>query len=837
MQRVRWNDSWVVADPSANPLMAMVSGDKQVGQPVYLPHDAMIHEKRTKDTANAHQTGFYPGNVYTYTKHFQAKAEWREKTVLFEFEGVYMNARVYINGDYAGGHPYGYTNFYVCADDYLKYGTENEIKVIANNSDELNSRWYSGSGIYRNVNILIGNAVHIKEDSIKVSTPEISDTEAVVMVDTVIKNQGMGCKKAALLTQILDREGKVIAEDRIPVTLFGSKLVSCRQRILIDTPNLWDTEHPHLYTYMVKVMEAGHDTVLDEESGHFGVRRISLDAKHGFRLNGRTVNLRGACIHHDNGIIGACTLERAEERRCQQLKEAGFNCIRSSHHPMSKAMLDACDREGMLVLDELSDMWTRSKNHNDYAQVFSEYWEKDVEQMVGKDFNHPSVIMYVTGNEIQEAGTAKGAELNRAITDRIRSMDDTRYITCALNGLLAAIDRMGEIMSVVTGKTSEELFAAAQEPKIVGEDSSNAGSDGLNSAMGMLMGPMADAMAASPIMTEILSEITGSMDVAGYNYLTGRHELDHSLNANRIVLGTETFPADIVRLWKIVKENAHVIGDMTWTGYDYLGEAGIGIFYYDGRRGFSANWPSSVAYIGDIDLIGYRRPISYYREIVFGLRQDPYISVDRLNHYGEIPNKTPWMWKDDIANWTWEGYEGKPAVVNVYAAADEVELFLNGNSLGRKPAGEDYEYMAVYEISYAPGELMAVSYQGGKQIGTCKLVSASKEVELDVLSDRGEIKADGADLSYILVSFIDKKGNRNLQLKKEITVTVEGAGTLQGFGSADPETENSYDNPVWDTYDGYVLAAVRAGTEPGEIKVTFSTDGCQSRTVAVQTSK
>lgn len=830
MIRKKWNDSWLIEEASANSLMATFGGASP-GKVICLPYDAMIHEKRTQETKNAHQTGFYPGNVYTYKKKFLAPKEWENKTVTLEFEGVYMNSMVYINGDYAGGHPHGYTNFYVCADDFLKYGEENEVKVVVNNSMELNSRWYSGSGIYRNVNILVGNLLHIKTDGIRITTPMADQDTATVVVDIALENQ-MKCKKQILvLTKIIDADGNIVAQEKTPITIFGGTIENLRQRILVDHPNLWDCDNPYLYTYHVSILS--QEEVLDEEINHFGIRTLSLDAKNGLRINGKTVKLRGACIHHDNGVIGACTLERAEERRCQQLKAAGFNCIRSAHHPISKAMLDACDREGMLVMDELSDMWTRSKNVNDYAQSFVYHWEYDVEQMVLKDFNHPCVIMYSTGNEILEAGTPKGTQLNRDIANKIRSLDDTRFITNGFNGLLACMDKMGEILSSITGKSMEELMSA--KPAESSDDVSDAGSDALNGFMGMLHGPLADAIAVHPIMNQKIDEFVSALDIAGYNYLTARHVLDHEINPNRVVLGTETFPADIVRLWKIVKGNNHVIGDMTWTGYDYLGEAGIGIFYYDGRAAFMANWPSSVAYIGDIDIIGYRRPISYYREIVFGLRKDPYVSVDRLNHYGEKTNKTPWMWKDDIASWTWHGYEGKPAVVNVYADAEEVELFLNGKSLGRKPAGEASQFLATYEVTYEPGELLAISYQGGVEIGRCNLITASENVELDVQVDRSEIKADGADLAYITVGLVDENGNHNLQAKKKVKVTVEGCGTLQGFGSADPETTNSYDNVEWDTYDGFVLAVIRAGFEAGEIKVTFESEGCISKTVIIKT--
>lgn len=830
MIRQKWNTGWTVSKSGESPMIAAVMGGAGDEQSLILPHDAMIHEKRTKDTKNQHQTGFYPGGCYTYTKIFEAPKEWENQTVRIEFEGVYTNARVFINGDYAGGHPYGYTEFTVCADDFLNYGGQNTIQVIANNSTEENSRWYSGSGIYRNVNLLVGNQLHVEQNGLRISTPEAEEDIAVAEVEIKLKNKSTRKKKTELQIQITDKNGNTAGAEKLPVTLFAGSTAHLRSRIQIENPFLWSCETPDLYECHVKVMDG--DTLADEARETFGIRRLSLTAKKGLRINGKEVKLRGSCIHHDNGILGACTLEKAEQRRLRQLKEAGFNCIRSSHHPVSRAMLDACDREGILVLDELFDCWTRSKNNNDYAQYFSDYWEKDAESLVAKDYNHPSVILYISGNEIQEAGTAKGAQLNRIVTEKFHSLDDTRYVTVAINGLLACMDRMGDIMCDITGMTMEQM--RKMQEQAASAPASDAGSDAANGSTDLMKGPMADAFAANHIVTEMLEEFAKVTDLVGYNYLTSRHEMEHGLYPNRVILGTETLPSDIVRLWKIVKDNPHVIGDMTWTGYDYLGEAGSGVFYYDGRQGFMPNWPISIAYMGDIDIIGYRRPMSFFREIVFGLRKEPYIAAERLNHYGEKPNQSAWLWKDEIASWTWDGYEGKPAVVNVYSDAEEVELFLNGKSLGRKPAGEENGFLASYEMGYEPGTLEAVNYREGKGCECTSLVTAGEAVELCIETDCKELKADGADLAYLTVSLTDANGHKNLQEVKEVTVSVEGAGTLQGFGSADPATENEYDNPVWKTYDGYLLAVIRSGLEPGTITARFCAEDCETKIVKIE---
>lgn len=831
MIRKKWNSGWHVQKPGDSPMMAAMHGETSFVEAITLPHDAMIHEMRTKETKNQHQTGFYPGGVYHYTKTFVAPEEWADKNVVLEFEGVYKNAMVYVNGDYAGGHPYGYTNFYIELDDFLKYGQNNEIKVVANNSAEEDSRWYSGSGVYRNVNIMVGNRLHVGVDGVKITTPEVEEDCATVQVVIQMENRGYERHQVRVVTELLNEKGKTVGKEITPVSVFANQKIPIRQRILVDTPKLWDVEQPNLYTSTVKILEDGE--VLDEVKENFGIRTITMNAKHGLRLNGKEIKLRGSCIHHDNGIIGATTLESAEQRRCRQLKEAGFNCIRSSHHPISKAMLDACDAMGMLVLDELSDMWTRTKNNNDYAQAFSDYWEKDVEQMVAKDYNHPSVIMYISGNEIQEAASAKGAELNRKITEKFHELDSTRYVTVAVNGLLACVDHMGEIMSSIMGISMEDMMQmmAAQAASAEGTGTSV---DAANGATDLMSGPTADAFAKNETVTELLEEFTSVTDLTGYNYLTARHEMEHEMYPNRVILGTETLPADIVRLWKIVKENPHVIGDMTWTGYDYLGEAGCAVFYYDGRHGFTPNWPISIAYVGDIDITGYRRPMSYYREIVYGLRKEPYIAVERVNHYGEKTLKTAWMWKDEIASWTWDGYEGKTAIVNVYSNADEVELFQDGKSLGRKFVGEETNYYVSFETRYQPGKLEAICYRDGVEDGRHELVTAGAEVELCVESDKNILSADGADLAYITICLKDKEGHVNLQAKKEVTVSVEGAGRLQGFGSADPETENYYDNTVWETYDGRLLAVVRAGEEAGEIKISFASKGCETQNLTIQ---
>ena len=729
---------------------------------------------------------------------------------------------VYVNEDLAATQLYGYGNFYVVLDKYLNYGADNQIMVIANNV-EPNSRWYSGSGIYRDVNLMVGARIHIPADGVRITTPTVDPEASVVEICVDVKNLSRDREKVNVVSTITF-DDKVVGEDTSVVTMFGQEQEEVIQRICIKDAKLWDCDNPNLYQCQVKIY-AGEE-LLDETDEHFGIRRLELDAEHGLRINGKQVKFRGTCIHHDNGVIGATTLAKAEERRCRQMKEAGFNSIRSAHHPMSKAMLDACDKYGMLVMDELSDMWTKHKNPNDYALYFLEHVDAEVKSMVKKDYNHPSVVLYSAGNEIPDLGRPRGAQINRHICNLFHEMDPYRFTTNAINGMLAAGAKMGLIMKDVMAEM-EKMKAAQPEGK------EEEGASALNSMMAFMVGDAADAFACHPLMTETIEEASQAMDITGLNYLTGRHELEKELHPNKTVLGTETYPADIVRLWDIVEKNDHVLGDFTWTGYDYLGEAGCGVFYYDGTMNFNGVYPDRIAYIGDINIIGYRRPISYLREIVFGLRKEPYIAVERVDKYGMPHSQTAWMWKDNVSSWTWPGYEGKPANVDVLSGAEEVELFLNGKSLGRKPAGKANKFAASYEMTYEPGELVAVSYENGQETGRYTLKTAGDDVVLTVDCEGEKLKADGEDLAFVTVRLTDQDGIDNLFAEKEVTVSVEGAGTLQGFGSADPRAIGSYDDTTWKTFDGYVMAVVRAGREAGEIKVTFTAEGCEPKTVTI----
>jgi beta-galactosidase len=810
MIRTSFNTDWTVG-PKSSGFDEWASAQKP-HKPVTLPHDAMIENERRKEGGNP-SVGNYPEGEYEYNKKFFVPSDYRGKRVTIEFEGAYSQAMVYINGDFACQRPNGYSNFYVEADRFLRYGEENEIKVIALNYKD--SRWYSGAGIYRNTKLIVSNLVHIALDGVKIATPEINQDHALVTVATAIENEGLGTVTANLLTEIVDGCGNVVARDQSPITTFAGESATLRQRLLVKAPKLWSVDEPSLYTCRM-TLTAGEEQ-LDEETTVFGIRSLTLDTERGLRINEETVKLRGACIHHDNGVIGAATIDRAEERRVEILKQAGFNALRSAHNPMSKAMLDACDRLGMLVMDESFDMWTSTKSDYDYALNFPEWWERDIQAMVDKDYNHPSVIMYSIGNEITETGSSIGSMWGRKLAEKIRSIDQTRFVTNSVNFLLAVMNDL------------KKMYAS---------DMASSEGTGINTMMND-MGALVAALVASDICTTGTAESFACVDVAGYNYADSRYVMDRELFPNRIIVGSETTPGSIDKNWKLVKENSHVIGDFTWTGWDYLGEAGIGRVKYDQESSsyyIQSLYPWLTAWAGDIDITGNRRPISYYREIVFGLRKDPYIAVQWPEHYFKKASLSSWSWSDSVSSWSWNDYEGKPVKVEVYADAEEVELLINGRSMGKAAAGEANRFKAEFDTVYESGEITAVAYSGGQETGRMTIRSASGAVVLKAEADRQDITASDSDLSFVMISLVDEQGNLYNTADRIVSVKVEGAGVLQGFSSANPASEENFFDAERTTFDGKALAVVRP-TGAGTITVTVNAEGCAPKTVLINANE
>lgn len=818
MKKQKFNQNWIFTIGSGSSLDALAGGNNTAKQ-VTLPHDASIGRERNPEEPNGSGNGFFREESYVYTKTFSMNADDKDKNVYLEFEGVYQNAFVYVNNSFAGKCPYGYSNFYVDITKYLNYNEPNALKVVVKNGVP-SGRWYTGGGIYRDVNLMIADRLHLVPDSVQLAAIEVEDDQAIIRAKSTIAYTGIGIREIALCTELMDAEGNVVAADEMPVMVEEHSEQEYQQKMYVPNPNRWDAENPYLYTYRTYIKE--NDSVIDEETGTFGIRKLQLDTKHGLRVNGKVIKLRGGCIHHDNGIIGTAEFTHSAEERVKKLKETGFNAIRSAHYPMSRKLLEACDKYGMYVMDEYSDVWVSTKVEFDYSTQMTEWWEHDIENLVKKDYNHPCVIMYSIGNEIPEAGNKFDVQWGKKLADKLRSLDDTRYTTNSLNLLLAIMNDLPKLMA---------QNAAAQAAANTETDQPQE----INSMMNNLGAMMAQFM-ASDFAAEKVKEACAQVDITGYNYAAARYEIDGKLFPNRILVGSETNPPDLDKNWELVEKLPYVIGDFDWTAWDYIGETGIGKINYTDQQsmGFYAPYPCKIAYCGDINILGNRRPISYWRELIWGLRKAPYIAVQLPQHYGEPQSTTQWSMSDAVRSWNWNGYEGKPVKVEVYAAADEVEMLINGQRVERKKVGETKKYITIFDTTYHAGRVEVIAYSDGKECGRDEILTASDEVVIAAKADRTQIPADGSDIAYIDICMQDALGILNPNADKAVSISLDGPGEIMGYGSADPESEENYYDMVAKAYEGKLRAAVRGTGETGKIVVTLSADGLESVKVDVE---
>ena len=831
MQRTSFNNGWQVR-PRVNPFAEMFSpGAAEAWTDVVLPHDAMIDTERRAD--GPHALGYFTEGEWQYEKRFTAPEEWRGKRVLLEFEAVYRSAFVWVNGTQAGHRPYGYSQFTVDLGAHLRYGEENVVRVECTARED--SRWYSGAGIHRPVDLVVAEPVHVPLDGVVVTTPTADEHGALVAVATTVVNDSMLTTAATLTTEITDASGAVVARDVAPLTVAPQGDDTMRQRLYVADARRWSVDSPHLYTCTTAVEADGR--VVDTASTTFGIRTLSLDPRHGLRINGEPVKLRGACIHHDNGVLGARTIARADERRVELLRAAGFNALRSAHNPMGRSMIEACDRVGMLVMDETFDMWTQAKSNDDYARAFPDWWEADVDAMVLKDRNHPSVILYSIGNEIPETGRPSGAAIGRAMAERIRALDPTRLVTNGINPLLGCSDTILAPFLGAAPAPAEVTEAAADDA--AGDEAGDVDDMNVNQLMNAFEEYLPLLLQQEVVGTQ-LAESYAFLDVAGYNYAESRYAMDGELFPQRVIVGTENRPPFVAQGWQLVQDLPHVIGDFTWVGWDYLGEAGIGRISYDplskdaGPGDIMGPYPWISARSGDLDITGWRRPVSYWREIVFGLAAGPTLAVQPPDRHGQAPAyKSSWALSDAIASWDWQAHVGAPVTVEVYADADEVELLVNDEPVGRAPADAAHECRALFETTYQPGTLVAVAYRDGTEIGRASLVTPVGDVGLDVAADRAEIRADDTDLAYVTITLVDDAGTTWTSEDRAVTVTLDGPAVLLGLGSANPCTEETFGADTHDTFEGRALAVVRP-TGPGAITVTVASPGCETRAVTVE---
>lgn len=803
MRESSFNDGWRVR-PKVSFFHELFTGPP-VWKEVTLPHDALIGAERSPDHASGALSGFYPGGVFEYVKTITPPDGYRNGRVEIAFDGIYRDAMVYVNGAFAGQRPSGYVPFRLRIDPFLRDG-DNEIRVECRN--HLDSRWYAGGGIYRDVTLLVGGPLHVAAGGVHVTTPDVDDELAVVDVAVLVQNETRHLNPARLVLEIVSQDGQVVAAADVPVTAQPSGSATVRQRLTVPAPRRWSLEDPVLYTCRTALVRDGE--LLDAVDTTFGIRTLQWDAIHGLRLNGQAVKLRGGCVHHDNGVLGAATFARAEERRVERLKAAGYNAIRSAHNPISTAMLEACDRLGMLVMDETFDSWTSQKMEFDYSLDLPTWWRADVAAMVLRDRNHPSVIMYSIGNEIPEIGSPWGAQLGRDMLELVKELDPTRPVTNGIN----------------------PFFAFQADVKAMKDAPEGAAHMGINTLMAELAEAGAAAV-ASPAVTERIDESMSLLDVAGYNYAEGRYELDLERHPQRLILGTESDAKKIETIWDLVTRHPRVLGDFSWTAWDYLGEAGIGrVSEGEHDKGFVGAFPFRLSMAGDIDITGRRRSVSYYRETVWGLRKAPHFAVHRPGSSG-VP-ATAWAWSDSLDSWSWPGHEGQPIRVDVYSDADEVELLLDGTPIGRTKVGKERRFVASFDATYTPGELVAVALGGGEEQGRAVLRTAGDALHLEVVADRTELTGPD-DLAFVEIALVDDAGVVHVTLERELTVTLTGPGVLQGLGSADPRSTADYTATTCRTFDGRALAVVRP-TSDGEITVRIETVDSAPRVVMLHST-
>ena len=776
-------------------------GDTAPGKAVTLPHDAMLAEPRTALSAGGTNTGWYEGYDYEYRRTLTVPENELADTHILEFEGVYHNAEVWLNGQKAAFRPYGYTNFYVDCAPYLHAG-ENELRVIARNADQPNSRWYSGAGIYRPVQLWTAMGAHIALNGVKIRTLSLDPAVVEVRVKTT----------APGTVRLMVDDLPAVQQESDGKAVFT---------LTLDNARLWTPETPNLYTCRVSFAD-------DEVTETFGVRKVEWGTD-GFLLNGKRYIIQGACIHHDNGLLGAVCDPDAVARKVRLLKENGYNAIRSAHNPCSKALLAECDRQGMLVMDEYIDHWYIHKTEHDYVDYFNEWWHQDLTDMVEKDYNHPCVVLYSTGNEVSETAQKRGIALTKEMTDFLHGLDDSRPVTCGVNIFFNFLSSIG--FGVYSDEKAKKETERAEKAKQRGEKAAKkkaVGSQFFNNLAGLLGDEFMKRGATLHGCDVKTRDAFANMDIAGYNYGIYRYKHDLKKYPQRLILGSETFCNDAYKFRELAKQEPRLVGDFVWAGMDYLGEVMVGSWEYadyaetfDGGPG----WVSAGS--GRIDLTGKPLGEALYTRVALEADNGPYIAVCPVNHTGDRHSPSAWKMTNAMPSWSWTGCEGRKANVEVYARAARVELVLNGHTVGSKTLKKDC--LARFSIPYESGTLEAVSYDAADhEIGRCKLQSAGGTTRLTLDAEEPTVKP--GHLCYVRLRYTDENGITKPLARGNIQVQVRG-GTLVGLGSACPFNKHSYLDSETDTYYGEALAIVRMGD--GDAMTIAASDGEYSAELTV----
>ncbi|MEO8887358.1 MAG: glycoside hydrolase family 2 TIM barrel-domain containing protein [Mucilaginibacter sp.] len=740
---------------------------------VDLPHDWSIEPLPnqspgevigpfTRKSPGATATGYTLGGTAWYRKTFTLKAGSPYKQSLIRFDGVYMNCEVWVNGKLLATHPYGYTAFDVDISNAVKPNGQPNIIAVKVQNEGKTSRWYSGSGIYRHVWLVSKQPVHIEQDGVWVTTESLSADKARIKVSASLDNETGKNATVQLSVKLIGPDGKVVQIVKAPPMQVAGADKQITQYLNVSKPKAWSVEKPDLYTAEVEVFANGK--VTDKSKATFGIRTIHFDASTGFTLNGKRVLLKGGCMHNDNGFLGSATIDRAEERRVELMKANGFNAIRTSHNPPSKQFLDACDRNGVLVIDEAFDMWERQKNAQDYHLYFKDWWQKDLQSLIYRDRNHPSVIFWSIGNEINERVDSLGLAIEKRLVAEVKRLDNTRPVT-------------------------EAICSFYDHPNYKWESTIPA---------------------------------FAMLDVGGYNYMRSEYESDHKLHPERVMMGTESYPKDAFEYWMQVKKNPYVIGDFVWTAMDYFGETGLGNSRLSDEpgRGLLKQFPWFNGFCGDIDITGSKKPQMLYRDVLWEN------SMMEITVHAPIPEGkkeivSQWGWPNEWQNWNWAGNEGKMMDVRVFSNYPLIRLELNGKVIGEQRSGEDTKLIAAFKVPYQPGVLKAIAIKDGKEVASKQLSTTGKPAKIKLIADRTNIKADRNDLSYVKIAITDAAGNIIPDADIPVKLSVAGDGEIAGSGSASPNDMESVNSPVCKTYRGQALAILRPlkNNKSGSIKL------------------
>ena len=768
MEKVSLNRGWQVTEGNLqNPLMvSMLSRWHDCS----LPHDYQIAKERPPASPTGENEGWTQGAAIFYRKSFELGPEDAGKRCWLEFEGIAGVCQIWINGIFAAKHLNPYTGILFEATKYVHPGN-NTIQIHVDSCMKPNSRWYVGTGLYRSVWMHRSETVTVIPETLHITTKALKGTSALLGVDARISGEA-----ERVTVTLKDSSGTVLAEKEVvPVDhMVNAEIAS-------DHIRPWSPETPELYTVEAAVFADG---VTDVSAVRTGIRTISVSPRDGFRLNGVPMKLRGGCIHHDLGLLGAADFKAAERRRIRILKENGFNAVRGAHNPFGPAFYEACDELGMLVIEEAFDEWVLGRTNFGLHITFEDRRERDLEDMVRRDFNHPSIIMWSAGNEVEERdGSADGYAWSRRLAEKLRSLDGTRPISASACSLFIEYAQRPS-KDAGKGVTGNQSLNMAYDAFAEGRD---------------LWGPATE-------------ECFAPLDVAGYNYKTARYAYDGEKYPNRVIYGSESYPRAAFQSWMSTLENRHVIGDFVWTAWDYIGEVGVGRWEVsDSLRPSTAEYPWLLANCSDIDLLGQKRPQSYYRDIVWGCSKGPKLFCLPPHLTGKNIARLSWGWLPVQRNYTFAGQEGQMIEVHVYADADEVELFQNGVRVGKAPCGRSEEYCTVFTLPYQPGELSAVAHRDGVEIGKDVLCTAGETAALSLTLDGQNTLDGGEDLAFVTVRAVDGNGNHVFLASSELTVNVSGGGTLLALGNADPKPDRTilYGRKSCSLYEGTALAIIR----------------------------